>query len=64
MGSLAIVLPLPRNALHHRGEETVAAAEKKPLLEKMLTAAPLAQSSTGESSTVTQSPVESWTVDS
>ena len=37
-------------------------AEKKPLPEKMLTAAPLAQSSTGESSTVTQSPVESWTV--
>ena len=39
-------------------------AEKKPLPEKMLTVAPLAQSSTGESSTVTQSPVESWTVDS
>ena len=41
-------------------------AEKKPLPlpEKMLTAAPLAQSSTVESSTVTQSPVESWTVDS
>ena len=35
-------------------------AEKKPLPEKMLTAAPLAQSSTG---TVSQSPVESWTVD-
>ena len=39
-------------------------AEKKPLPEKMLTAAPLAQSSTSESSTITQSPVESWTVDS
>ena len=39
-------------------------AEKKPLLEKMLTAVPLAQSSTGESSTATQSPLESWTVDS
>ena len=36
-------------------------AEKKPLPENMLTAAPLGQSSTG---TVTQSPVESWTVDS
>ena len=39
-------------------------AEKNPLPEKMLTAAPIAQSSTGESSTVTQSPVELWTVDS
>ena len=39
-------------------------AEKKPLPEKMLTVAPLAQSSTGESSMVKQSLVKSWTVDS